>query len=63
MDVLENSKHLKEQTMRPMLNEVRRMWYNSSKNNPFVLSRIVETAELTVEEFCVWFIFQKYVDK
>jgi hypothetical protein len=48
---------------RHFLQEMRKQWYESSPNSPFVLGSKFTSSTETIEAFSIWFVFQKYVFK
>jgi|688.fasta_scaffold474008_1 hypothetical protein len=48
-------------TNRSYLQEMRKRWYESSSNSPFMLGENFTNSKETVEAFSIWFVFQKYV--
>ena len=46
--------------VRRHLQTIRKLWQNSSPQQPFLFTHRLDTA-LTVEDFCVQFVTQKYM--
>jgi hypothetical protein len=42
------------------LQEVRKKWYGGSPNQAFLLSQPISSTD-TVESFCIFFVYQKYL--